>query len=327
MTDTQITQKIPNAEISTEVKTKRLNPAQMYLLRMNTEQSRIRVAYLADTIARIFGAKNYLECDWSQMRREHVLLVIGLYEKKGAAPATINLLVAIMRGIAEEAWNLRLIDDHEYSIIRNVKNVRGSRESAGRALSNIEVSRLFALCDANPTVRTTRDAAVLALGLGCGLRRAEIIGLKLSGIHTEDQSISVIGKGNKERRIYCSSSVWERLDAWLQLRGNEGVPRVFCRLIHGAVKKQNKTSYLDTEHSLTLNNIYMILHGFEKHLPQGKHFSPHDLRRTYATRLFEQGEDIDTVRRAMGHSSVVTTQKYDKRSEEGVRRATRKIQL
>ena len=56
-------------------------------------------------------------------------------------------------------------------------------------------------------------------------------------------------------------------------------------------------------------------------------FTPHDLRRTFATRLLESGADINTVRQAMGHSSVVTTRRYDKRDEHLVEEATRKVAL
>ena len=51
------------------------------------------------------------------------------------------------------------------------------------------------------------------------------------------------------------------------------------------------------------------------------------LRRTFATRLHESGADINTVRQAMGHSSVVTTRRYDKRDEHLVEEATRKVAL
>ena len=54
-------------------------------------------------------------------------------------------------------------------------------------------------------------------------------------------------------------------------------------------------------------------------------FSPHDLRRTYATRLLQMGGDINIVRQAMGHASIATTQRYDRRGEDEVRRLTSRL--
>ncbi len=51
------------------------------------------------------------------------------------------------------------------------------------------------------------------------------------------------------------------------------------------------------------------------------------MRRTYATRLFEMEADIDTVKKAMGHSSIMTTQRYDKRGEEEMKHVSRMVQL
>ena len=56
-------------------------------------------------------------------------------------------------------------------------------------------------------------------------------------------------------------------------------------------------------------------------------FTPHDLRRTFATRLFENGNDANVVRENMGHSSILTTQRYDKRDKDKARQATRDIHV
>ena len=55
--------------------------------------------------------------------------------------------------------------------------------------------------------------------------------------------------------------------------------------------------------------------------------TPHDLRRTVATRLFENGNDAKIVRENMGHSSILTTQRYDKRNKDKARQATRDIHV
>ena len=113
------------------------------------------------------------------MRRDHVLLLRASYEKKNRSPATINLILAVIKGIAEEACNLELTSDHDYALIKSVKSAKGSRVTRGRALDKAEVGQLFNLCDSKTGLRNCRVGAILALGAGCGLRRAEIVGLRL----------------------------------------------------------------------------------------------------------------------------------------------------
>ena len=241
-----------------------LNPAEIYLLRMTTNQSREKVAQIADSVAMIFGATDYKTCDWGKMRRDHVLLLRASYEKKNRSPATINLILAVMKGIAEEAWNLELITDHDYALIKSVKSAKGSRVTRGRALDKTEVGQLFNLCDSKPGLRNCRDGAILALGVGCGLRRAEIVGLRLDRVSEADQSLSVIGKGNKERRVYCSHDVWARLSKWLALRGNDGIDQVFCHVVHGSWKTEEIAGRIDTSKPISPSNVYMILKDFQQ---------------------------------------------------------------
>lgn len=77
-------------------------------------------------------------------------------------------------------------------------------------------------------------------------------------------------------------------------------------------------------HSITSSAVYQILKARSRQSGI-EDFSRHDLRRTFATRLLGAGTDINLVRKAMGHTSVLTTQRYDKREDEKVEEATRKI--
>lgn len=77
---------------------------------------------------------------------------------------------------------------------------------------------------------------------------------------------------------------------------------------------------------MTANAIYQILR-IRANETGGDAFSLHDLRRTFATRLLEHGIDINIVRQAMGHASVLTKQKYDKRDQSVVSEAMRDVYL
>lgn len=169
---------------------------------------------------------------------------------------------------------------------------------------------------------------VVAIGIGsfqfpCGIDHdsknplRELIE-KLQNINHQTRVITILGKGNKERKVAPSEDVWCRLEDWLKVRGEEGCENVFV-----AVKKGDN---IQPYWAITASAIYQLLKSRADD-SQVSAFTPHDLRRTFATRLLESGADINTVRQAMGHASIITTQRYDRRGERTVEEATRKVAL
>ena len=130
-------------------------------------------------------------------------------------------------------------------------------------------------------------------------------------------SLRVIGKGNKEREAFCQPAVWTRLEAWLVLRSVANPRgRVFCAV--------NKHHQIDTGKELTSQAIYNVMRSRAEGCGVSQ-FSPHDLRRTFATKLFSLGADANLVKMDMGHSDIATTQLYDKRSSDAVKKFTEKF--
>ena len=293
------------------------NPAQAYVLTLGAGQSRNKVIRILNQIAKQFGYDNLNNCPWEKMTYDSLLAFRTKLIEEGLAPATINLQLCTLRMVAKQAWLKQMMSLETYSAIRELKSVRGKRVSKGRALNGRETGKLLASLDMKETPIAVRDAAIIALAVGCGMRRAEIIGLKLSQLDQENRIITILGKGNKERRVAPSDEAWERLQEWLNLRGSEG-EHVFVAVKKGA----NVQPYW----ALSESAVYQLLkiRGQQANVAS---FTPHDLRRTFATRLLDNGTDINTVRLAMGHESVVTTQRYDKRDEQRVAEVTRKVNL
>jgi len=293
------------------------NPALAYLLSLPSPLSRRTMASFLGRVVRITSgssASTLHSFDWAGMRRQHVQAVLALLSSAGLAPSTINTYLAALKGVALEAWALRLIDAETYQQIKAVKSVRGSRLAKGRALSVEEIRALFQACDARPNLASLRDAAIIATLAGCGLRRAEITNLSIENLDLAEQSFKILGKGNKEREAFMPPSTWGRLKLWLDARGASEGP-VFCR-----IRREQKI----TGERLSSQAVYHILR--ERQVQAGvKEFAPHDLRRTFASMLLANGEDIITVKDAMGHESVTTTQKYDRRGSERLRQASQKL--
>lgn len=287
------------------------NAGVLYLLTLGTKQSREKVKRLLNAVAQEFGYANLAECEWGKMRAVHILAKKAKMEQEGKAPATINLLVSVLKGVAKQAWSLDQMSDHDKAVILSLKGARGSRASAseGRALEPNESSKLFGSCDID-TTHGLRDALVIALGIASGLRRTEIASIQIKDLDEEAGLIRVIGKGNKLRNIYPSETVWSLIRRWRIIRGEGGCSNLFCAI--------RKGDHLITAKPISGNSVYQILR--RRGTAAGvRNFTPHDMRRTFATRMFESGADINIVRKALGHSSILTTQRYDKRGEEQVR--------
>ncbi|MGC3003702.1 tyrosine-type recombinase/integrase [Streptomyces sp. G35A] len=290
------------------------NPAVVYLLSLPSPLSRKTMTSLLNRVAQLTAETTILRFAWAGMQRHHVQGILALLNAAGLAPATINTYLAALKGVALESWSMKLIDAETYQQIKAVKSVRGSRVVKGRALSQQEFGALYAACEAAPSPAGLRDAAMIALLAGCGLRRAEIVGVDIEHIDMADQSLRVLGKGNKERVAFVPQNVWQRLQRWLAELGAASGP-AFRR-----IRREDKV----TSERLTSQAVYHILK--ERQIQAGvKDFTPHDLRRTFASMLLANGEDIITVKDAMGHESVATTQKYDRRGDDRLREASKRL--
>jgi site-specific recombinase XerD len=182
-------------------------------------------------------------------------------------------------------------------------------------LQREEIRELFAVCEADTGSIGVRDAALLAIILGCGLRRSEAVALSYEDIEPADRALKILGKGNKERLAYVPDGAWQRLQFWVdQVRGTGAAVSA-----HPPARRGD---------------------GVPAHRPGGVPYppgspasgragkcAPHDLRRTFATAMLDNGEDLITVKDAMGHASVTTTQKYDRRGEERLRRARNSLDI
>lgn len=288
-----------------------INPASAYLLTLGTDQSRMRMKKVLDRAAQLFGFDSYGAFPWAQLRHSHLLALKAKFEHEQYSPNTTNLYLCALRGVAHQAWAMGLISDHDDRVISSVKGSRGSRAPRGRALELSETNRLIETCANLDSIIGIRDAAIFALGAGCGLRRNEIATVRLADYDQSEGVLYITGKGNKEREVYPPPSVEKRLKNWLDVRSGLEGETLFC-----VVRRGGK---IHPESALTADAVYKVLLRRARSAGITK-FTPHDLRRTFATRLLEKGVDLNTVKTAMGHSNVQTTQRYDKRDSKRLKK-------
>jgi site-specific recombinase XerD len=226
------------------------------------------------------------------------------------SPATANRHLSALRGVLQESWKLGLMGAEQMRQATEVKNISGSTLPAGRHVARGEVLALAAGCDATPA--GVRDAAILGVMFSGGLRRAELVGLDLGDLDLDSGDLTVRhGKGDKARVVYVQNGALQALAAWVELRGLGPGP-LFCPL--------NRAGRPQVGRRLTGEGVRVIVKR-RAALAGVRALTPHDGRRTFAGELLDAGADIVTVQGLMGHASVETTARYDRRPAEARRRA------
>ncbi|MDU3074783.1 MAG: tyrosine-type recombinase/integrase [Mixta calida] len=294
-----------------------LNPAQAYLIGLSSAASRQTMKSFLNIVAGMLGFTSLQSCAWGSLRRHHIRGLLEMLQVSGRAPATINTYLSALKGTAREAWMMKQMDTESYQQILAERAVRGSRLTRGRALAPEEIHALFHSCEKDTGCKGPRDAAMLAVMLGCGLRRSEVVDLDYASILHKKQALIVRGKGNKERLAFMPEKVWQRIHIWTDtIRGEQEGP-LFTRIRSGDDV---------TFQRMTPQAVYHILG--QRRADSGIDVcAPHDLRRTFASMMLDNGEDLITVRDAMGHASVTTTQKYDRRGDDRLRKAAGKLKF
>lgn len=303
--------------ISPEGRRAVINPALLYLSELGSETARRTMRSKLNRAARLVGASDLEHCPWHRMRHQDVHAVLLKLEQEGLAASTINNYLAALKGVALEAWKQDLMTAEDLARIKAIKSRRSYRLPKGRCLTPQETKALLAVRRGKTDIVDRRDKALLALMIGCGLRRGEICNLTLDAYNPETGAITLVGKGNKERRVYLPPTAEAYLKAWLNKRGLVS-GFLFTRIF--------RAGRILVDRPLSLSAVTFILK--ERIEACGATpATPHDLRRTFATRLIEAGNDLVLVQRAMGHANIQTTARYDRRGEAEQRAMATRVHL
>ncbi len=241
--------------------------------------------------------------------------------RRGDAPATVNLTLAALKGVARYAWQLGALDIDAYERIRAVRGARGDRLPPGRALSAEELGRLARACRTDPTPAGARDLALLAVLRVGGLRRAEVAALRLADYRPGDPpALTPLGKGNKERRVPLNADAARALARWLGVRGAAAGPLFVATDRYGNLADRAGRAAGGPPPGITASAVYRVI--ARRAVEAGvTDLSPHDFRRTFVGDLLEKGHDLSTVQRLAGHAAPTTTARYDRRGEAPQARA------
>ncbi len=255
---------------------------------------------------------------WHTLDRSDVAALRAVLDAR-YAPATANKMIAAFRGVLRQAWRLQLFDAEQMKHLSDIKSIPSNSLPAGRTIPAGEVQALFDVCAHDPRDIGIRDAAILALLIGCGLRRAEAVALNQTDYDPTNESIIIRDKRNTQRSAYPYGGGLAALNDWLSFRGVDPGP-LFCRATRAG-------TIIPTEHNrLSEQSIYKMLQT-RGTAAQIADISPHDCRRTFVSNLLVNNIDIAIVQRMAGYSNVATSIGYDRHLDEEQRRAAMTLHI
>lgn len=301
------------------------HPVTLYLLTLNKNSRRTQLSALQQVVNVFTNGENTVwEMDWQNMHYQHMVqLRVLLHEREELAHTTVNRYLSAVRAVMKECWRLKLIDIETYERIRDVDNVTGYRAPSGRMLTTDEIKKLLQVCDLDwqkRKVTGVRDAAIITMLYLTGMRRSEVIALQRSDYDVSTGEIRIhAGKGNKDRNVFLrGEKAQKRMIDWLNARSYVKADSLFLTV--------NPYGDLTNSAITSGQTIYDMLHrraaqaGIEE-------FSPHNLRHTSISEMWDAGIDGVTIKDIAGHSSIETTAGYDRRGDERKAEAAEKRDL
>ena len=216
------------------------------------------------------------------------------------APSTVNVRLAAVRKMVTEAKRNGLLSQEEAANLTDVPNIRQKGTRLGNWLTKEQARELLAVPDRS-TVKGKRDYAILALLVGCALRRRELASLTVEDIQMRENRWVIAdlrGKGGRVRTVAIPLWVKHGINAWQAAGKVEGGPLLRSIAKGGKLGK-----------SLSDWAIWAVVTEAAKGIGI-ENFGAHDLRRTCAKLCRKAGGDLEQIKFLLGHSSIQTTERY-----------------
>ena len=214
--------------------------------------------------------------------------------------STINVRLSAIRKLVGEARRLGLVGVEEAANLSDVPNIRQKGSRLGNWLTREQARDLLAVPDRS-SLKGKRDYVLLALLVGCALRRTELAELEVSTIQLRENRwvrADLEGPGRRIRTVAVPLWVKQGINAWMiAAKIEEG------RLLR-SIAKGGKVGA-----SLSDWAVWSVVEQSARQIGI-EHFGAHDLRRTCAKLCRKSGGDLEQIKFLLGHSSIQTTERY-----------------
>lgn len=267
----------------------------MVLMSVASDHSKRNYAKALDEI--------FVLCELRQQPFSRALLMeyrAMMLEKKLSA-STINVQLSAVRKLIGEARRNGILNAEQAAQMADVPNLTQKGSRMGNWLTREQAKELLAVPDRS-TIKGKRDYYILALLVGCALRRRELAALKLEDIQQREGRWVIVdlqGKGGRVRTVAIPIWVKQGIDAW----------QIAAKIKDGRLLRPLSKSGRILDEELGDWAIWSIVEASAKEIGI-EHFGAHDLRRTCAKLCRKNGGDLEQIKFLLGHSSIQTTERY-----------------
>ncbi len=219
---------------------------------------------------------------------------------EGLAPSTINVRLSAVRKLVTEARKNGVLSAEAADDLTDVPNVRQMGTRLGNWLTKEQARKLLAVPNRS-TLKGKRDYAILALLVGCALRRRELASLCVADLQMRENRWVIAdlrGKGGRIRTVAVPVWVKGGVNAW-QTAAKIEEGRLLRSITKGGKVRE----------SLSDGAIWAVVTESAREIGIER-FGPHDLRRTCARLCRKAGGDLEQIKFLLGHSSIQTTERY-----------------
>lgn len=237
-----------------------------------------------------FDQDNLIEVNYSQIRSWIVYLV-----DQQLSTTSVNRKIASLK-----AFYKYLLKSKQLAVSPLLKHkALKTPKKLQIPFSELELDQVLNFLQFPAGFEGVRDKLIIDLFYTTGIRRAELIQLKLSSVDLFAGNIKVLGKRNKERIVPILPTVRNQIKIYLQERAS-------------LEQLRDQELFFVTKKGVKLSDsfVYRIINHYFSNVSEKVKRSPHILRHTFATHLLNNGADINSVKELLGHSSLASTQVY-----------------
>ena len=249
-------------------------------------------AYRRDVQAfSVFCAEND-QVIWADIDETLVRRFVATQHRKGLSGRSLQRQLSAVRSLFNYLCRHHGLDNNPADGVPAPKSAKRLPETLGVD----QLNNLLSMPDDDPLAR--RDHAMMELLYGCGLRLSELTGLNLSDIDWQMQTLTVTGKGNKQRRLPFGRKAAAALKVWMKERA--------------LLLKQEQEALFLSKNGQRISNRSVQQRLKKWALKQGlaSNAYPHMLRHSFASHILESSSDLRAVQELLGHANLSTTQIY-----------------